>query len=1106
MKHPIRQTPSTRRLFPGALALACLASATAAAAAEFHVSPTGDDANDGSPAAMLQTISEAARRAQPGDVVTVHEGVYRERVNPPRGGESDAMRIVYQAAPGDEVILKGSEVVTGWQHVQNDTWEVTLPNSYFGGFHPYCDPIRGDWFIDNGRDHHTGAVYLDGHWLTEAATLNEVLQPAGGTPLWFAGVDGADNGSLLNVSWFRPLPGPAGGGQIDATGYSSQHGVRIAASSEGGQTLAYIETNDWVRYEDIDFGTNANQIEFRAASDRNGGRIELRLDTRDGELLGTCQVPNTGGWQSWQTITAAITPVSGLRTLCLVFKPASAGADNTTIRAQFKDVDPNTSDVEINVRQSVFYPDKPGIDYLTIRGFTMEHAATPWAPPTAEQIGLIGTHWSKGWIIEDNTIRYSACTGVTLGKYGDEFDNTSQNSATGYVETINRALANGWSGNNIGDHLVRNNTISHCEQAGLVGSLGAVFSKISGNIVRDIHIRRLFSGHEQAGVKIHAAIDTEISGNHIYRTYRGIWLDWMTQGTRVTRNLLHDNNVEQDLYVEVNHGPFLVDHNLFLSPSSLKDVSEGGAYAHNLFAGGIQSAGNSRSTPFHQAHSTALAGSTSIQGGDSRFYNNLFVGTASLAGYNGAVRPMWMDGNVFVHGATASTHEATPITDAAFDPAIHLHPESDGYHLDMELDGAWDDLRTRPLVTTALLGNAAVPNLPYVQPDDSPYSLDTDYLGAARNAANPFPGPFEMPQGGTFSGKVSSTVEPNAGAGASLLSVEPLAGASFEDPAVTDGTQSETMTGWISSSTGSRVMNPDTATFSNQFDGNTCNVPDGSQDFVLFVSGGGTPGWAYQVLHGTTDTNPAIHALTGDEAAGRIIRVTFWAGRGLGVNTYEDQNMRFTAGLQARDIWNWYGRVDYEKLSDGWGDVSLDLSKGQWVQLTADITVPVDLLNGHQPLVLAFGTDSSTADATQIHIDAVTIELLPDPADSDGDGMPDIWEAANGLDPYVDDAGDDDDGDRQSNLAEYLAGTDPQDATSFFHGTITSVDPTGDGITIEWGSSEGRIYQLHQSGDLSTWTPVPGTITATPPTNLETVTPPTGATRFFLRIEARIAK
>ena len=83
-------------------------------------------------------------------------------------------------------------------------------------------------------------------------------------------------------------------------------------------------------------------------------------------------------------------------------------------------------------------------------------AATNWAPPTAEQVGLIGTHWSKGWVIEDNTIRYSTCTGVTLGKHGDEFDNTSQNSATGYVETIKRGLAAGWSKENIGHHVVLN--------------------------------------------------------------------------------------------------------------------------------------------------------------------------------------------------------------------------------------------------------------------------------------------------------------------------------------------------------------------------------------------------------------------------------------------------------------------------------------------------------------------------------------------------------------------------------------------------------------------------------------------------------------------------
>jgi len=580
---------------------------------EYHVSVRGDDSADGSEARMLRTISAAARLAQAGDVITVHEGVYRERIAPPRGGTSDRERIVYRAAPGEKVVVKGSEVIRGWQKVQNDTWKVALPNGFFGDFNPYSDLIRGDWFNPKKREHHTGAVYLNEHWLTEAAQRDDVLKPAGETPLWFGKVD----------------------------------------------------------------------------------------------------------------------------------------EETTTIWAQFKGVDPNEAEVEINVRQAVFYPEKPGINYITVRGFSMMHAATPWAPPTAEQIGLLGTHWSKGWIIENNDIRYSTCVGVTLGKYGDRWDNTSQNTAVGYVKTIERALENGWSREDIGHHVVRNNRISHCEQAGIVGSLGAVFSTITGNVIHDIHVRRLFTGAEMAGIKIHAAIDTLISGNHIYRTTRGIWLDWMAQGTRVTRNLLHDNTGSQDLFVEVNHGPFLVDNNVFLSPSSLLDMSEGGAYAHNLMAGRIALRPElRRQTPFHKPHSTGVAGLRNIRGGDDRFYNNLFIAPAGLAAYDKAAQPVEMGGNVFLKGARPSKHEQAPLVQPEFDPGVRLVEKPDGVYLEIALDKTWAEGPPRPLVTSRLLGKALVPGLPYEQPDGTPYRIGADFFGKKRDAGRPFPGPFELPRGG----------------------------------------------------------------------------------------------------------------------------------------------------------------------------------------------------------------------------------------------------------------------------------------------------------------------------------------------------------------------
>ncbi|MGB2809693.1 MAG: carbohydrate-binding protein [Sedimentisphaerales bacterium] len=729
-----------------------------ATAREYHVSVSGNDMHKGTAAKPLRTISAAARLAQPGDLITVHEGVYRERINPLRGGKSDNKRIVYQTAPGEKVLIKGSEVIKEWQKVQNDTWEVSIPNSFFGGFNPYSNLIHGDWFNPKGRDHHTGAVYLNGHWLTEAAKLDDVLKPIGQASSSYTP---GSSGTLLNVAWLQPGKGSEKAGRVKANSFVAQHGIRKAPCSEGGECIGWIEQGDWVRYEKVDFGQRCGLIEIRAASATRGGIIEIRLDAPDGELLGTCSVPNTGGWQSWTSFNAKINPVSGIKTLCLVFRGpqsedvrnillwfAQVDSSNTTIRAQFKGVNPNEAEVEINVRQAVFYPEKPGINYITVRGFTMEHAATPWAPPTAEQIGLIGTHWSKGWIIENNVIRYSVCTGITLGKHGDEFDNTSQNSAEGYVKTIERATARGWSKQNIGHHIVRNNHISHCEQAGIVGSMGPVFSTVTGNTIHDIYVRRLFTGAEMAGIKFHGAVDTLISRNHIYRTCRGIWLDWMTQGTRVTRNLLHDNGPSEDLFVEVNHGPFLVDNNILLSGNGILVNSQGAAYVHNLIAGRIQVAvGERRLTPYLKAHSTEVARLHGNASGDERYYNNIFV-NVGLPAYDPAKLPVFMAGNVFLKGAKPSKYESNPLVQPNVNPGIKLVEKADGMYLEITLDKVWAQ-QQRQVVTTDLLGKARIPDLPYEQPDGSPYRIDTDYSGKRRNTANPFPGPFELPEGGS---------------------------------------------------------------------------------------------------------------------------------------------------------------------------------------------------------------------------------------------------------------------------------------------------------------------------------------------------------------------
>ncbi len=736
----------------------------AAIAAEFHVSPKGSDANPGSAEKPFKTVSAAAQAAQPGDVVTVHEGVYRERVNPPRGGASDTQRITYQSAPGEKAEIRGSEVVTGWEKMQNDTWKAVVPNTVFGGYNPYSDLIHGDWFNPKDRPHHTGAVYLNGEWLIEAAKLDEVMAPAGTAPSWLAH---AGQGYLLNVAWLQP-GGGASERRIAATAFTAKNGTQNAPCSEGGDCIGFIADGHWVKYAGVDFKEGAKALEIRAASATDGGIIEVRLDAPDGELLGTCAVPNTGGWQSWTSFKADVKPVSGVKNLCLVFKgnsqdPAAEAAQlwfaqvddkNTTIWAQFKGVDPNKELVEMNVRKTVFYPDKPGMNYITVRGLILRQAATQWAPPTAEQVAIIGNHWSKGWIIENNVISHSVCCGVALGKHGDEFDNTSADTAEGYVKTIERAIEHGWSKENIGHHIVRNNVISHCEQTGVVGSLGAVFSSITGNTIHDIHIRQLFTGAEMAGIKLHGAIDVEIRGNNIYRTCLGTWLDWMAQGAHVTGNLYHDN-LSRDLFVEVDHGPFLVDNNLFLSPGSLLSVSQSGAYVHNLFMGKFDIHKlDERLTPFHKAHSTELAGMHNNPNGDDKYYNNIFVARGDLRPYDKAKMPVWMKGNVFLNGAKPCKVETEPTLKPKLDPAIKLVEKSDGYYLELNLEHGWKGKDRRPLVTTELLGKAAIPDLPYENPDGTPLKIDKDFFGKSRSEKNPCPGPFEKPGTGKVSLKV----------------------------------------------------------------------------------------------------------------------------------------------------------------------------------------------------------------------------------------------------------------------------------------------------------------------------------------------------------------
>lgn len=435
--------------------------------------------------------------------------------------------------------------------------------------------------------------------------------------------------------------------------------------------------------------------------------------------------------------------------------------ENTTIWANFRDYNPNRELTEISVRKTCFYPEIPGINYLTISGFHISQAATQWGAPTAEQVGIVATHWNKGWIIENNVIHDSKCSGITLGKergtghnvWSADIGSVNNDGNIHYIEVLFRVLRNGWNKENIGSHLVRNNTIYNCEQTGMCGSMGAAFSTIENNHIYNIWTKRQFRGAEIGGIKFHAAVDAVIRNNRIHDAGRGLWLDWMTQGTRVSGNLFYNNDLE-DLFLEVNHGPYVVDNNLFLSRVALRIQSEGGAFLHNLIAGIVHNWPEpNRFTPYFLPHSTDLAGLTTIFGGDDRYCNNIFVGgneypgntdqNYGLKGYNKAKLPVRMEGNLYYAQANPSDKDAHALCSPDHDPEIKLVEDGEHGYLYLKLDQYYQDHRV-DIITTEVLGKAWVPKAAFENPDGSPLKIDRDYFGSERITTNNHAGPFSL--------------------------------------------------------------------------------------------------------------------------------------------------------------------------------------------------------------------------------------------------------------------------------------------------------------------------------------------------------------------------
>ena len=486
--------------------------------------------------------------------------------------------------------------------------------------------------------------------------------------------------------------------------------------------------------------------------------------------------------------------------------------DETILYANFQGKNPNQENVEINARRMCFMPSKTGVGYHTVSGFKIDKAATTWAPPAAFQDGIIGPHWSKGWIIEDCEISNSKCSGISLGKYLDPdndhyFTNKYVKSPTQMErDAVCRGQYHGWLKDKVGSHIIRRCNIHRCEQGGIIGRMGGVFSVIEDNHIHHINNMMELGGAEIAGIKMHAAIDVLMRRNHIHHSTMGIWCDWEAQGTRLSQNLLHDNQrppfakhlaggmMCQDIFVEVSHGPTLIDNNILLSDASLRIATQGVAMVHNLICGALTNTGagtGPRYTPYHMPHLTEVMGFMSILHGDDRFYNNIFVqkwpsenivihrdqGAATelenrlvgthvfdeyptydewiakfdftkradmraLATVHAEHLPVWCEGNVYLNGAKPCKNEVNglSIEDVGQNIVVELLEKDGQYYLNTNV---YDKLKgfSNRMIHTGVLGKAFEPEQCFENADGTPIRFDKDYFGNHRGI-QVIPGPF----------------------------------------------------------------------------------------------------------------------------------------------------------------------------------------------------------------------------------------------------------------------------------------------------------------------------------------------------------------------------
>jgi arabinoxylan arabinofuranohydrolase len=180
---------------------------------------------------------------------------------------------------------------------------------------------------NRSNNNHASIFELGGNWYVayhNRAVSNAIYQRSVNVDQMFYNEDGTIQSVEITVEGVEQLAFGDPYSRMEAETFDNQQGIETEPLSDGGRVVGSIEEGDWVRYTGFDFDAGAVRCNLNVASSGKA-TIALRLDSADGKVVGTCDIPNTGGLDTYETVGC---PVSGLKGVSTVYAVFDGSGDN----------------------------------------------------------------------------------------------------------------------------------------------------------------------------------------------------------------------------------------------------------------------------------------------------------------------------------------------------------------------------------------------------------------------------------------------------------------------------------------------------------------------------------------------------------------------------------------------------------------------------------------------------------------------------------------------------------------------------------------------------------------------------------------------------------